>query len=158
MSQNVFEEFLDIADPVRHTRDIGVNAYRHHTRGSCAVLIEPVEVPDSTREPLFRGVLSDRHHADIVYLECVRHGDDRAGSGGDFTRLVIEYAVRDILDPFFGKYVDGVEGLRQPRTLPAARRFSGNGSNGFDGSPYSLALILDIVHRALNVSVSQKFP
>ena len=44
MAEDVVVQHLEILDPVRHAREIGVYRDRHHARGRLAVEVEPVEL------------------------------------------------------------------------------------------------------------------
>ena len=63
-----------------------------------------------------------RHHHDVVQLEIVGQRDHRLVRGLQRHRLVVEHPVADVFDAGLGQIIERVEGLRQARAEPAARR------------------------------------
>src|SRR3954462_15537014 len=123
--QDVLEELLEVADPMRHPGDIGMYADRHDTHALLALGMQAVELVDAAAQPFLGGMVLQHHHRNVVQVHGVGHRDDRPGRGLDLARLVVEHPVGDILDARLGEIVDGLVGLGQARALPAARLLSG---------------------------------
>ena len=73
-------------------------------------------------------------------------------------RLIVKHPIGDVFDAFCREQIDGIEGLRQARAFPAARRTPGKGGDRLDGSADRATLVFQAVHRHLDKAVPHKLP
>src|SRR4051812_28024464 len=156
--QDVLVELLEVADAVRHAGDVGMHADRHDAHALLALGMEAVELIDAAAQPFFGGMVLEHHHRDVVQVYRVGQRDDRPGRRLDLARLVVEHPVGDILDARLGEVIDSFVGFGQARTLPAARLLSGKRADRLDRLEDFFLLILQMVHRPLDVAVPHEFP
>ena len=93
-----------------------------------------------------------------MQLEIVGQGDHRLVRGLQGHRLVVEHPVADIFDAGLRQIVERVEGLRQARPEPAARRPAPEFADDVDGLLDRAELVLDLVHRDLVVAMGVQLP
>src|SRR5437879_10868536 len=155
---DVLVEPLRVADAMRHSGDVRMHADRHHPRALLAFGVQPVETVDAAPQPFLRGMVLQHHHRNVVHLDGVRHRYDRPARGIDDAGLVVEHPVGDVFDAGFLEVVDGLVGLGQAGALPAARRLAGELLDRGDRLADRGALILDVMHRPLEVAVPHEFP
>ncbi len=123
-----------------------------------AFRVEPVELVDAAPQPFLGRMVLQRHHRDVVHLHRVRaskppgRAPSRCGTAG--RRAPSRRRTR--CPP--RRAVDGVEGLGEPGTFPAARRLAGELADRRDGVADRRALVFEVVHRPLDVAVAHEFP
>src|SRR6185437_1137138 len=86
---------LQVFDPVRLAGDVGVDGDGHDLGAVLAFGVEAVEGVDAAPGEVFRFVVLHHHHRDVVELDRVRQGHQRAVGGGDLGRLVVVDPVAD---------------------------------------------------------------
>ena len=158
LAEHVTIQPLEIADAVRDARDIGMDADRHHATRHRTFLVQAIEVIAAAAQQLLGRMMLHDHHRDVVYLDRVRNREHRTVRGRDVDRLVVEHPVGDVFDSGFGQMIDGLEGLCQAGTLPAARCLAGKGANRLDRISDRRPLVLDLVHGLLLPAVPHEFP
>ena len=87
---------------MRHAAEIGVHADRHDAGRLRTLRVKPVELCAAAMRELLGGVILDGEHHHIVRFNRIRQRYHRARLRLDGDRLIIEYPVRHVLDPFRG--------------------------------------------------------
>ena len=115
------KRFPEVAQPVRHSHDVGMHHQRHDPRGAVRVGVQLLELIDGA-VPVFRGfVMLNQHHRDVVAFLRVRHAHEGTAARVQHNRLVVQNPVADVIVAFFGQDVGRVPCLGQARPKPAAR-------------------------------------
>ena len=138
--------------------DIGVDRDRHDFRPLGAFAVEPLEAVDAALREIGRFMMLDEHHRDVVELDRVGQGDERAVRGADFRRLVVIDPVADVFDAGGGEQVRRVLGLGQARPEPADRPLAGEPLEHAERALDHRRLILDLVDRHLLLGVAHELP
>ncbi len=95
---DVVVDRFEIFDPVRLAADVGMDRQRHDFGAVFAFSVEPVELIDRAAEQIIALVMLHDHHRDVVELDRVGQGDERAVGGADHGRLVVVDPVADVFD------------------------------------------------------------
>src|ERR1043166_9636321 len=99
-----------------------------------------------------------RHRDDVVQLEIIGQGDDRAVRGLHIDRLVIDHPIAEIFDPSLAQMIERGEILGQARAEPAARPRPGKFLDDVEGAENRIALVGELMHRLLIVAMRVELP
>lgn len=143
---------------MRYPGDVRVDGDGHDAGVLGALGIQTLELIHGAVQELGRLVMLDHHHRDVVELDRVRDRVQRAGSGPQFTGLVVQYPIRHVFDPFLGQNVGRLEGLGKSRAEPSARPSAGKPFDRRDGLSDGGSLVLEKSHGRLNEAVRHELP
>src|SRR5271156_5703667 len=120
VAEDVIIEPLEMADPVWHAREIGMDRDRHYARNRRALLVKAIEMVDAAPIDLIRGLRLHRADHDIVDFDAIGHGYERPLFHRQAYRLIVQAPVADIFDPGLASHssVSAVSvrpGLSHPR-------------------------------------------
>ena len=99
-----------------------------------------------------------QHHRDVVAFLRVRNVNNGTAARFQYSRLVVQHPVADVVVAFFGQDVGRVPRLGQAGSEPAARTFAREGPNGFRSLDDIGSLVGDLLHIFLAEAVADELP
>ena len=96
-AQDLFKSTPDMANSVRHTRQIAVHGDRHNFWTFDGFRVEAFKMIHHTLIHLVGGMALEHHHHDVMKFKIIGQGDDGLVRSPQRHWLIIEYPVADVL-------------------------------------------------------------
>src|SRR5262249_16489332 len=157
-TENLFEGVLDMPDPMRHAGKIGVAGDRHDFRALGGLLVETREMVQCAPVHHLGRMMLKSHHDDVVKLEVVRERNDGTMRRFEWHGFMVEKPVTDIFNAGLREVIESLVGLRQAGAEPTARSLAPEFLDDVHRFHDDAALIVELVHRHLIVTVRVELP
>src|SRR6266545_2400020 len=104
---------------MRHSANIRMDRNRHHTNAFRSFGIESLELVLGSTKKLFRLMVLQNHHRDVVQLYTIRKRDERAALGFDLIGLIVVDPVGDVLQSGLSQKIESLFGFGEPWAEPS---------------------------------------
>src|SRR6266496_1209802 len=104
---------------MRDAADIRMDGDSHHASAFRSFGIESFELVLGSTEKLFRLVVLQNHHRDVVQLYTIRKRDERATLGFYLVGLIVVDPIGDVLQSGLSQKIESLFGFGEPRAKPS---------------------------------------
>src|SRR5436190_1971712 len=157
-SPRVLVNGFQIFDSMRLSADVGMDGKGHDLGAVFTLGIEPIELVYGAPGKIFALMVLNDHHGDVVDLDRVGQGDQRAARGGDHGGLVVIDPIADVFYAGAGQELRCLQCLGQTRAQPAYRTLAAEAIEDVEGAVDHAGLVVDLMNRDLIVAVTHELP